>query len=67
MPVPAQEAVEPQDIAIARPADDDRARAAFDQPDPAQDERAHDPLAQLGLGHQQRPQLFGGDDQHLHR
>src|SRR5471032_1263234 len=36
-----------------------------DQRHAAQDQRAHDALAQLGLGHQQRAQRFGRHHQHL--
>ena len=37
------------------------------QADAAQDQRAHDALAQLGLRHQQRAQAFRRDDQGFHR
>ena len=33
---------------------------ALEQPDPAQDERAHDPLAELCLGDQQSAQTARG-------
>ena len=41
------------------------AGAALDQADPAQDQRAHDALAELGLGDQQRAQLLRRDQQRL--
>ncbi|MFK4386087.1 hypothetical protein ABIA40_005495 [Bradyrhizobium sp. USDA 223] len=41
------------------------ADAALDQIDPAQDQRAHDALAKLGFGHQQRAQPVRRDEQHL--
>ena len=46
-------------------ADDDRPGAGFDQPDPPQDQRAHDPLAQIGLGDQQRAQPIRRDGHRL--
>ncbi len=41
------------------------ADAALDQADPAQDQRAHDALAELGLGDQQRAQFLRRDQQRL--
>jgi hypothetical protein len=37
--------------------------AAPDQVDPAQDQRAHDALAEIGFGHQQRPQALRRDQE----
>ena len=57
MPVAGEEALEPKRVAVADLADDDRpAGALFENADPAQDQRAHDPLAELGFGDQQRAQ-----------
>ncbi|KAH2808169.1 hypothetical protein KXV85_006087, partial [Aspergillus fumigatus] len=38
---------------------------ALDQADAAQDQRAHDALAEIRLGHQQRAQIFRRDQQRL--
>ena len=68
MAVAAQENREPQDIAVAGRADDDRAAGAgFEQSDPAQDQGAHDALAELGFADQQRAQLLRRNDQRLDR
>jgi hypothetical protein len=49
-----------------RIADQHRAAvAALDQRDPAQDQRARDALAEIGLGDQQRAQVRRIDQQHL--
>ena len=40
-------------------------RAGLDQADPPQDQRAHDPLAQLGLGDEQRAQPLRRDHHRL--
>ena len=49
-------------------ANDDRsAGAAFEQADTAQDQRPHDPLAEIGLLHHQIAQPLRGDDERLHR
>jgi hypothetical protein len=54
MGVAAEKALEPQYVAAVGTADDHRAtRARLHQSDPAQDERAHDPLAQFRLGDEQ--------------
>ena len=50
MAVAAQEIGQPEHVGIALVADDDRPGAGFDQPDAAQDQRAHDPLAEVGFG-----------------
>ncbi len=41
------------------------ARAGFDQPDAAQDQRAHDAFAEVRLGDDQRAQLLGRHQQRL--
>ena len=66
--VAAQKNLQPQHVAIVGAADDDRAAGAgFQQPDAADDQRAHDPLAELGFGDQQGAQPVRRDDQRLHR
>ena len=66
--VARQEILEPEHVGVVGAADDHRAAAAaLDQPDAAQDQRAHDPLAKLGLGDQQRAEPLGRDDQRLDR
>ena len=57
MPVAGEEALEPKRVAVIDVADDDGAAGAFfEDADPAQDQRTHDPLAELGFGDQQRAQ-----------
>ncbi len=64
--VARQEPDQAQHVAIPRPADDDRpAGAGLDEPDAAQDERAHDALAELGLGDEQRAQSLRRNQQRL--
>ena len=64
MAVARQEALEPQHVGIVGAADDDRAAGpGFDQADPAQDQRPHDALAELGLADKQRPQPLGRQDE----
>ena len=59
MPVAGEEALEPKRVAVADMADDDGAAGAiFQDADPAQDQRTHDPLAELGFGDQERAQPF---------
>ena len=66
MAVAAQEPLQPQHVGLPLAADDHRtARVGLDQPDPPEDEGAHDPLADLGLGDQQGAQPVGRDDQDL--
>ena len=51
MTVAGEEVLQPQHVAVVGPADDDRAAGAgFQQAHAAQDQRAHDALAELGLG-----------------
>ena len=55
-------------IAVLGAADDHRpARAGLEQSDATQDQRAHDPLAQFGLGHEQCPKPVRRNKQGLHR
>ena len=66
--VAGEEALQPQHVGAAGVSDDDRAaRAALQQPDAAQDQRAHDALAELGLLHHQVAQPLRADDQRLDR
>ena len=68
MAVAAEKIDQPQHVAVLVMADDHRTTGArLDQPDTPQDQGAHDPLAELGLGDQQRAQLLGGDDQRFNR
>ena len=66
--VAGEEVLEPQHIAVVGPADDDRtARTGFQEAHAAQDQRAHDALAELGLGDEQRAQLRRRDDDDVDR
>ena len=57
--VTGEKPLQPDDTARSRRPDQHRAAdAALDQADPAQDQRAHDALAEIGFGDQQRPQLL---------
>ena len=57
MSVSAQKVLQSEHVALMCMPDDHRPTGIlFDQADAAQDERAHDPLAELGLGNQQRSQ-----------
>ena len=68
MAVVAEKALQPQHVAVVGAADDHRpARAGLQQADAAQDERAHDALAELRLGDEKRAQLIGRNDQRLDR
>ena len=68
MAVAAQKDLQPQHVAIVGATDDDRAAGAgLQQPDAAEDQGAHDALAELGLGNQQGAQPVRRDDQGLHR
>ena len=60
MAVAAQEIGQPKHVGIGLVADDDRPGAALDQPDAAEDQRAHDPLAEIGLGNEQARSRSGG-------
>jgi len=64
--VAAEKALQPDHIRRSRGPDQHRAaRAGLDQADATQDEGAHDALAQLGFGDQQRANLVGRDQQGL--
>src|SRR5687768_8830723 len=65
LPVSAKEVRETEDVPVLVVADDDRAYPDFDEPNPAKDERAHDALAEIGLGDEQRAELFRRNDESL--
>ena len=66
MSVAAEEVLQPHHVVRIRRADQHRAaRAGLDQADAAQDQRAHDALAELRLGDQQPAQSSGGITQRL--
>ncbi|MCY1223704.1 hypothetical protein D9M72_358420 [compost metagenome] len=54
--VAPQEGLQCDQLRLGAVADQHRPAAEFDQPHAAQDQRAHDALAQFGLGHQQGAQ-----------
>src|SRR5260370_23820876 len=57
--VAGEKSLEANDSTGIRSPDQHRAAdAALDQVDPAQDQRAHDALAEIGFGDQQRPQFI---------
>ncbi len=64
MAVAAEEGGEPQDVALAVAPDDDRrpAGAGLQEADAAQDQRAHDALAELGFLDQEIAQALRPDD-----
>ena len=63
-----KKALEPQHVAVVGTADDDRsADAGLEQADAAQDQRPHDPLAEIRFRDQQRPEPVRRDEQGLHR
>ncbi len=58
MPVAPEESGQPKHVGMVRPADDHRsAGAGLEEPDAAEDERAHDALPELGFRHQHLAQL----------
>ena len=66
MPVAGQEARQPEHVAVAGVADDQRAREpALDEADATEDERAHDALPEIGFGHQDLAQLGRRNDDRL--
>ena len=66
MAVARQEALQAEHGGVAGWSDQHRSAAVrINQSDPAQDQRAHDALAQFGLGHHQRAQRFGIDDERI--
>ena len=65
--VSGEKALQAQEVGTAGGPDENRpAGAHLDQGDSAQDERVHDPLADLGLGNQQGPQPVGRNEEHLY-
>ena len=63
MAVAAEKALQPKHVSVLRTADDHwSARSRLEDGDAPQNERAHDPLAQLCLGDQQRAQLLRQDN-----
>ena len=64
--VAPQEIGQPKHVRIGLVANDDGAGAGLDQTDPAQDQRAHDPLAQVGLCNQQGAHAIGRNRDQLH-
>ena len=63
-----QESGQPKHITVAGAADDQRTRdAALNQTDAAQDQRAHDALAELGLRDENVAQPGGRDDERFDR
>ena len=68
MTIAAEKVFQPKHIAALGPADDHRAAGAgLEQADAAQDQGAHDPLAELRLRDQQGAQPIRRNDQGLHR
>src|SRR5690242_13053590 len=66
MSVPAQELDQAEDVSLIRSTDDDwSGDPALEEPDATEDERAHDPLAQLGLRDEQVAEPRRRDDQRL--
>ena len=62
--VAGEKSLQANDAARIRRADQHRAAgAALDQADPAQDQGAHDALAEIGFRHQQRAQLLRRNQQ----
>ena len=62
MPVSLEKIQQAQQLGRSRFADQHRVRRViFQKPDPAQDQRANDALAEIGLGNDQRPQLLRRD------
>ena len=66
MAVAPEEAFEPQQIVKARRRDDHGTGAGFDQADPAQDQRPHDALAEIGFRDHQPTKPFGRNQQGRH-
>jgi len=64
MAVAAEKTFKPKHIGVLRTTHDNRpAGAGLKQTDPTQNQRAHDPLAKLCFGDQQRAQFFRRDDE----
>ena len=68
MTVMTEKALQPEHIGAVGATDNDRtAGSGFKQPDAAEDQSTHDPLAKLSFGNQQRTQPLRCDDQGLDR
>ena len=65
MAIAAKEVGQAKNVAVLLAADDDRTGAGLDQADATQDQRAHQPLAEIGLGNQQGAQPVGRDRDRL--
>jgi hypothetical protein len=63
--VAVEEALQPQHVRIPPAPDDHRARAGLDQAHAAEDQGAHDPLAELRLGDEHGPQPLGREGKRL--
>ena len=64
--IACQEALEADEVGMDGRADQDGATAArLDQAGPAQEQRAHDPLADLRFGNQHGSETVAGDEKHL--
>src|SRR4051812_36031440 len=64
--VAAQKILQAREIGRLRRTDQDGpARSRIDEPDAAQDHRANKALAQIGVGHDQRSQLLGRNEDGL--
>ena len=65
--IAAEKVLQPMEVRGLRRTDQNGAApSGLDQPDAAQDQRPHDPLAELRFGHDQCPQSIGGHEQCLH-
>src|SRR4029077_8844047 len=68
MTVTTEKALKPEHIGAVGAADDDwTAGAGFEEPDAAEDQSTHDPLAKFGFGNQKRTQSLRRNDQSLDR
>jgi hypothetical protein len=68
MPVAAQEALKPYDVAIFRATHDYGPTGAYlQQSNTPENQGAHDAFAQLRFCNQESPQLVGRDDQGFYR
>ena len=68
MRIAAEKVIQPKHVAVIGAADDNRSsRPGFEEADAAQDQGAHDPLAELRLRNDQRPQPVRRNDQRFDR
>jgi hypothetical protein len=68
MAVASEKTIKPKHVAVVGTADDDRsADTRLEQANAAQDQRAHDPLSEVGFGNQQRSEALWRDEQGLNR